>query len=259
MKNQYPVILGLDFLVAHGAQINLDESQVIIDDSVFKLLAPPTRSILAKTMHPELVMAHSVQEVAVKLNKPIHSGLMYVEPVASFCWIAPDLEVTEGLIDKKFFKMRVVNNTDTPVYVPANAPIGIARNMTVNRVTEYCDFFVPVDEQTCDKNGEPDHNDECINAACPEVYLNDVHSVGHADEGGTATDIDPNDDPVVEPQVTLTFDIENEKISGDVKEDMSEFLHSNSKNFLQNMSDFGSKGQQDRRWNAEEPSATLDP
>ena len=42
MKNQYPVILGLDFLVAHGAQINLDESQVIIDDNVFKLLVPPT-------------------------------------------------------------------------------------------------------------------------------------------------------------------------------------------------------------------------
>ena len=47
MKNQYPVILGLDFLVAHGTQINLDESRVIIDDNVFKLLAPPTRSILA--------------------------------------------------------------------------------------------------------------------------------------------------------------------------------------------------------------------
>ena len=226
-----------------GPRYFLDESQVIIDDSVFKLLAPPTRSILAKTMHPGLVMAHSVQEVAVKLNKPIHSGLMYVEPVALFYRIAPDLEVTEGLIDKKFFKMRVVNNTDTPVYVPANAPIGIARNITVNRVTEYCDFFVPVDDQTCEKNVEPDHQDECINPVCPVANLNDVHSVGHADEGGTATDTDPNDDPVVEPQVTLTFDIENEKLSGDVKEDMSEFLHSNSKIFLQNMSDFGSKGQ----------------
>ena len=47
--------------------------------------------------------------------------------------------------------------------------------------------------------------------------------MGHANEGGTATDTDPNDDPVVEPQVTLPFDIENEKLSGDVKEDMSEF------------------------------------
>ena len=159
-----------------GPRYFLDESQVIIDDSVFKLLAPPTRSILAKTMHPGLVMAHSVQEVAVKLNKPIHSGLMYVEPVASFYRIAPDLEVTEGLIDKKFFKMRVVNNTDTPVYVPANAPIGIARNITVNRVTEYCDFFVPVDDQTCEKNVEPDHQDECINPVCPVANLNDVHS-----------------------------------------------------------------------------------
>ena len=243
MKNQYPVILGLDFLVAHGAQINLDESQVIIDDHVFKLLAPPTRSILAKTMHPELVMAHSVQEVAVKLNKPIHSGMMYIEPIASFSRIAPDLEVTEGLIDKRIFKMRVVNNTDTPVYVPSDVPIGIARNMTVNRVTEFSDFFVPADEQTCDNNGEPDHNVECINPVCPEVNFNDVHSVGHADERGTAPGIDPNDDPDVEPQVTLTFDIENEKLSGDVKEDMSQFLHSNSKNFLQNMSDFGSKGQ----------------
>ena len=54
VKYQYPVILGLDFLTAHGAQINLDESPVIINDSVFKLMAPPTRSILAKTMHPEI-------------------------------------------------------------------------------------------------------------------------------------------------------------------------------------------------------------
>ena len=201
------------------------------------------RSILAKSMHPELVIAHSVQEVAVKLNKPIHSGMMYIEPIASFNRIAPDLEVTEGLIDKRIFKMRVVNNTDTPVYAPSNVPIGIARNMTVNRVTEFSDFFVPADEQTCDNNGEPDHNDECINPACPEVNFNDVHSVGHAYERGTATGIDPNDDSDVEPQVTLTFDIENQKLSCDVKEDMSQFLHSNSKNFLQNMSDFGSKGQ----------------
>ena len=119
---------------------------------------------------------------------------MYIEPIAPFNRVAPDLEVTEGLIDKRIFKMKVVNNTDTPVYVPSNVPIGIARNMAVNRVTEYYDFFVPADEQTCDNNGEPDHNDECFNPACPEVNLNDVHSVGHADKGGTATGIDPNDD-----------------------------------------------------------------
>ena len=116
-------------------------------------------------------MAHSIQEVTVKLSKPIHSGLMYIEPVASVGRIAPELQVTEGLINKKIFKIRVVNNTDTPVSVPCNAPIGIARNITVNRVTEYCDFFIPVDD-SCGDSFENKHNqgDSLTNPMCPECF-----------------------------------------------------------------------------------------
>ena len=44
---------------------------------------PPTRSTLAKTIKPEIIPAYTATDIPIKLAKPITTGYMLLESIAS--------------------------------------------------------------------------------------------------------------------------------------------------------------------------------
>ena len=81
-------------------------------------------------------MGYSAMDVPVKLSKSLKTQLMLLEPVSSLTRYAPGLSVADSLVSSQVTYCRIANTTDTPISLPDNCVVAIARTTTLNCITE---------------------------------------------------------------------------------------------------------------------------
>ena len=61
---------------------------------------------------------------------------MLIEPVSSLQRNFPSLEIAESLVSDKTSLCRVTNSSDSPIFIPPNVVIGIARTISVHALMD---------------------------------------------------------------------------------------------------------------------------
>ena len=136
-QNQYDIILGMDFIRQHQVKMvfSFSDPEITIAGQKHYLQPPPTRSMLAKTLSAVTIMGYSAMDVPVKLSKSLKTQLMLLEPVSSLTHYAPGLSVADSLVSSQVTYCRIANTTDTPISLPNNCVVAIARTTTLNCIT----------------------------------------------------------------------------------------------------------------------------
>ena len=132
-QNQYDIILGMDFIRQHQVKMDFSFSdpEITIAGQKHYLQPPQTRSMLAKTLSAVTIMGYSAMDVPVKLSKSLKTQLMLLEPVSSLTRYAPGLSVADSLVSSQVTYCRIANTTDTPISLPDNCVVAIARITTL--------------------------------------------------------------------------------------------------------------------------------
>ena len=165
-QNQYDIILGMDFIRQHQVKMDFSFSdpEITIAGQKHYLQPPPTRSMLAKTLSAVTIMGYSAMDVPVKLSKSLKTQLMLLEPVSSLTRYAPGLSVADSLVSSQVTYCRIANTTDTPISLPDNCVVAIARTTTLNCITEQSEFYVEcTDDQDHDSQGNTGNSDPHVN------------------------------------------------------------------------------------------------
>ena len=152
INNQYPLILGLDFLTKHKGVLDFGNSTFQINDKIYDLNPPPRRSTLVRSKQAQIIDAFTSTDIPVYLTRPVETACMLVEPISSLTRCAPGLEVPLAVVSSQSTVCRLTNPTDTPLSIPAGCVIAIARNISLNSVTEMIDFL------QLDSDSEPQVN-----------------------------------------------------------------------------------------------------
>ena len=141
IQHQYPLILGMDFLEKHKRVLDFEYSTITVDDKTYNLAPPAIRSTLIKSQHAQIIDAYLSRDIPVRLTRPVNTACMLVEPISSLTRKAPGLEIPLAIVSSETTACRITNDTDTPISIAAGCNVAIARNITVNDVTEMIDFF----------------------------------------------------------------------------------------------------------------------
>ena len=222
IQNQYPIILGMDFITQHNGVLDFGNSTITLSDNTYDLTPPPRRSTLVKSQFSEIIDAYSSRDIPVRLTRPVETTCMLVEPISSLTRIAPGLEIPLALVSSQSTVCRVTNDTDTPLSVPAGCVMAIARSVTVNSITEMIDFLDRDSEIVLQINpndqAQVDDNDD-FNAIMPFPDLAQDDSSN------------PDDNP--------KFDIDNPTLSAREVAELVAFLIRNKKAFASTLARLG--------------------
>ena len=136
LQNPFELILGMDFISEHKAKMDFENSHIILDGEKFQLQPQPCRTTLTKTYQTEIILPFSSQDIPVKLSNGLLSQVMLIEPVSSLQRNFPSLEIAESLVSDKTSLCRVTNSSDSPIFIPPNVVIGIARTISVHALMD---------------------------------------------------------------------------------------------------------------------------
>ena len=218
IQNNYPLILGMDFLVKNKGILNFENSTVQLNDATFNLSAPPRRSTLVKTKQAQLIDAYTSMDIPVGLPRPVESTCMLLEPVMSLSRAAPGLEIPLAVVSSQSTTCRVTNPTDTPISIPAGCVVALARNIVLNSVTEMIDFFQPVTDNIQVNTAEQAHDE----GQSPDYDFNKIMPF-----------------PVSDPEDDLNFNIDNPKLSAQEIAELIAFLVKNKQAFASTLAKLG--------------------
>ena len=165
LQNNAYIILGMDFIKAHKAVMNFEDSTITLDGNVFNLQPPPVRSTMAKSVKQEIIEAYTVTDIPVRLTKPLMCDTMLLEPISSLQRLHPGMEMANGMIDSRDTYCRLINTTDTPIVISSNTPIAIARSITQSHITEFVNMYDVVEADKGDNNQHP--CEQCCTDAGP--------------------------------------------------------------------------------------------
>ena len=222
IQNQYPLILGMDFITKYKGILDFTNSTITLNNVIHEMSPPPRRSTLVKTKHAQIIDAYTSQDIPVCLSKPVQTACMLVEPISSLTRRAPGLELPIAVVSSQSTVCRLTNDTDTPISIPAGCVIAIARNIVLNDVTEMIDFLDRDSEVVLQVNPEDqarlDDNDD----------FNDIMSFPElADDDSSNPDDNPN------------FDIDNPTLSAQEVAEFIAFLVRNKKAFATTLARLG--------------------
>ena len=155
-------ILGSTFLRKNKAIMNFDTSEVTLNDVIYKMHCPSVRSSLVKTVRDVTIAAFTIQEIRVKLSKPVVSDNVLITGLNSIEQRYPGLSVAPAIVNSQYSLSRLVNETDTPIAISANTAIAIGRTISPDVITQMADFY-----EECES--DIDHENVFItNSACPD-------------------------------------------------------------------------------------------
>ena len=222
IQNQYPLILGMDFITKYNGILDFTNSTITLNNVIHEMSPPPRRSTLVKTKQAQIIDAYTSQDIPVRLSKPVQTACMLVEPISSLTRRAPGLELPIAVVSSQSTVCRLTNDTDTPISIPAGCVIAIARNIVLNDVTEMIDFLDRDSEVVLQVNPEDqaqvDDNDD-FNDIMPFPEL--------ADDDSSNPDDNPN------------FDIDNPTLSAQEVAELIAFLVRNKKAFATTLARLG--------------------
>ena len=210
IQNNYPLILGMDFLVKNKGILDYENSTVKLNGTTFDLSAPPRRSTLVKSKQAQLIDAFTSMDIPVGFTRPVESTCMLLEPVMSLTRVAPGLEVPLAVVSSQSTTCRVTNPTDTPISIPAGCVVALARNIVLGSVTEIIDFFQPVTDNIQVNSAEQAHDE----GQSPDYDFNKIMPF-----------------PVSDPEDDLNFNINNPKLSAEEIAELIAFLVKNKQAF----------------------------
>lgn len=185
LQNNYPLILGMDFIKSHKAEISYKTSTIALDDVTYKLYPPPTRSTLAKTVKHEIIMAFTAADIPVRLHKPVTTGCMILEPLASLTKLDPGLEIAPSVVNSQLTACRIVNDTDTPISIPCGCAVAIGRTVPASHIAEYVQFLETADDDEVDlsenedKMSHGDHSDPKFEIKNPKFTPEEIQDLTH--------------------------------------------------------------------------------
>lgn len=136
LKNQYSLILGMDFITKHKVKLDFENSLTQIGEHTFKLHPPPGRATLLRAAESTLISPNSAEIVNATLSKQPKFDTLLSEPVNALTRKYPGLISAEAVISSANPLCRLVNSTEAPISVPAGTVIAIARTISVNAITE---------------------------------------------------------------------------------------------------------------------------
>ena len=157
LQSQTQLILGMDFITAHKAHLDFEDSSMTLLGQKHKLFAPPSRLSLVKTSQTDLIPPYSSKDVAVMLAKAPTSEAVIMEPIASLARKFPGVEIAESVASSQSTLCRLVNDTDAPVVIPRGTAVAVARNVSVNTVTEMDQLLEEIKESA--EAAEEEHLD----------------------------------------------------------------------------------------------------
>ena len=136
------MILGMDFMLAHKAVVDLGKGTISLDNETSLSLGPlSSKSSLVKSLHPQVIPANSVLTIPVKVSKAYDEPFL-IEPTQSTSFREPGYTVIPTLvvIDSQSPVMcRVLNNTGSAVRLPGLTTIGIARRVSPAQILSLSD------------------------------------------------------------------------------------------------------------------------
>ena len=227
IQNQYPLILGMDFINNWNGVLDFEHSTIKLKDEIYDLIPPPCRSTLVKSKHAQIIDAYASSDICIQrpvcLTRSVETACMLVEQVSSLTCLAPRLEMPISVVSSQSTACRILNNTYTPISIPAGCVVAIARNVCLENVTEMIDF---IDKESGDKShvhhadGE-NNNDFDFNEIMPfpEYNSGDDNADGH------------NDAP--------DFEIDNPKLTAHETAQLITFLVKNKKVFASTLAKLG--------------------
>ena len=145
-------ILGSTFLRKNKAIMNFDSSEVTLNGVVYKMHCPSVRSSLVKTVNDVTIAAFTIQEIRVKLSKPVLTDNVFVTGLNSIETRYPGLSVAPAVVNSQFTLSRLVNESDTPIAIPANSAIAIGRTISSHVITQMEDFYEQCDSDIVAEN-----------------------------------------------------------------------------------------------------------
>ena len=157
LQSQTQLILGMDFITAHKAHLDFEDSSMTLLGQKHKLFAPPSRQSLVKTSQTDLIPPYSSKDVAVMLAKAPTSEAVIMEPIASLARKFPGVEIAESVASSQSTLCRLVNDTDAPVVIPRGTAVAVAHNVSVNTVTEMDQLLEEIKESA--EAAEEEHLD----------------------------------------------------------------------------------------------------
>ena len=101
MDNQYPLILGLDFLTKPKGVLDFGNSTLQMNDKTYDLTPPPHSSTLVRSKHAQIIDAFTSTDMPVYLTRPVETACMLVEPISSSTRCAPGLEVPITMVSPR--------------------------------------------------------------------------------------------------------------------------------------------------------------
>ena len=179
--NSHDIILGLPFLKKNNAIINVNDSEIRLNGTAIKLIAPATRSTMVRICKNEIIEAFMVSEIRVKLAKPIKTPLVLMSPISSVQRKFPGLTVVESVTDSTSSLLRLVNDSDTPVVLAKGTAVALARTIHKKNITEFVDCFEIYEEPLLDSDSvqyenTDQQNQNCHDSASPDEGTGD-HNV----------------------------------------------------------------------------------
>ena len=236
LQNQYPLILGMDFLVKNKGILDFENSTITLNSEMYDLIPLPRRSTLVKTKQAHIIDAYTSTDIPVILTRPVETSCMLVEPISSLTRYAPGLEVPLAIVSSETTSCRLTNPTDTPISIPAGRVVAIARTIVLSNVTEMIDFM----EHDLDKESQVNSLAQAHVESTNAFDFNKIMPFPEPKPSDTSSD---TDDEI--PQINTS----NPKLTAAEVGELITFLLKNKKVFASTLDKLGQYRILSHNWN----------
>ena len=226
LQNQYPLILGMDFLVKNKGILDFENSTITLNSEIYDLIPPPRRSTLVKTKQAHIIDAYTSTDIPVILTRPVETSCMLVEPISSLTRYAPGLDVPLAIVSSETTTCRLTIPTDTPISIPAGRVVAIARTIVLSNVTEMIDFM----EHDLDKESQVNSLAQAHVESTNAYDFNEITPFPEPKPSDTSSD---TDDEI--PQINTS----NSKLTAEEVAELIAFLLKNKNVFASTLDKLG--------------------
>ena len=206
---EHQMILGLDFLEAYKASINLSESTIsfyegAIETPMYTAKQPYSMSDKVKAAYSVILKPRSQTSLMIKAPKPYNGHQVLIEPLVS--------KHNTKFMTAKTVDVMYGQYTSCVVFNPTSVPIQLQRDTAIGTVTQLDkDFDI-----------EP---------------LTETHTAPHVGQVNTSDNVSPTNTDITQE---LNIDLEKSNLTNDQKQRLYHFLKQNRTVFATNMSELGS-------------------
>lgn len=211
-NSQHSLIIGIDFLKKHKAQIHLDSNSLLLDEGNNVHLVD-TNGSLARTKQTYTIKPKHEADIPVLLHRETEGKTIILEPLS----VLPSMNLAGGrslvAVNEQQAYFRVINPTNSPITIPQNKVVAIVNLVDIQTIT-------PLNNTSTEthKVSSASQNTHCCN---------DSHNTL------------PTNNTSQENKSSLHFNLENSDLSMENKNRLQSFLLKNSDVFATDLSQLG--------------------